>query len=713
MRLRLRLALAFLLLSALPLAALALYSYNSSSKALRRAAQAEAEIMARELEMRVESVASNVDQRVKALARLPAGYWAGDAEVAGASERRVLAELAGALPFIEGFQFVPAPAPPAPAGAAAKPPAAPTPNAAPPAAPTAPVPPVPGVAAVAPAGTGAMVDAAIQLGLKFAGNELSPEQRAQISKELDRVRAEVARALAESQKSRDLSAEQRKELIVEQKRTLETIAREQRHLARLAPEAAAAAEPAHAAAPAPGAAPFPKDVSCSVTDGDQVVGELKAKIKAKDLLKTVLAQTDRAQGEIPFALNEGNTLYVASSEDGEKLDALPAIAALKQGAPAPQAAAADDWVLVTRKDPSTGFRFGIAKPLSEPMADLKRATARNFAYGLALVALALVGMVPISSGLIKNVRRLEEGATRIAAGDLSARVPVASKDEFGHLAATFNRMAEQLTEHQQRLLEQERRSKQQEIERALLAAENERRGRELEEARRFQLSLLPRELPTLPGFELAVSMTTATEVGGDYYDFLSERPGELVLAVGDATGHGPAAGTMVTAVKSLFMAGGGAAAPATFLAHATGVVHRMGLYRMAMALAVARLAGRTVTLSSAGMPPVLHFRAAEGRVDEIELAGTPLGARAEFPYAERSVELRAGDALLFLSDGFPETPDRHGEPLGYERVRELFGRAAAGSAEAAVAALRAAALEWTAGAPPCDDVTFLVLKASA
>ncbi len=498
--------------------------------------------------------------------------------------------------------------------------------------------------------------------------------------------------------------------MIEQQRALEVLGREQRHLARLAPEAAA---PEETAEPAPAAAHFPKDVSCSVTSGEQVVGELKAKIKAKDLLKSVLAQTDRSQGEIPFALNDAHTLFVASSEDGEKLNGLPAIAALKKGAPVAPAAAGDDWVLVTRKDPSTGFRFGIAKPLSEPMADLKRATARNFAYGLALVALALVGMVPISSGLLKNVRRLEEGADRIAAGDLSARVPVASRDEFGHLAATFNRMAEQLTEHQQRLVEQERRSKQQEIERALLAAENERRGRELEEARRFQLSLLPRELPALAGYELAVSMTTATEVGGDYYDFLSDRPGELVLAVGDATGHGPAAGTMVTAVKSLFMAGGGAAGPATFLAHATGVVHRMGLYRMAMALAVARLAGRTLTISSAGMPPVLHYRARERRVDEIELAGTPLGARAEFPYAERSVELAPGDALLFLSDGFPEMPDRNGEPLGYERVRELFGRAAEGGAEAAVAALRAAALDWTAGAPPCDDVTFLVLKASA
>ena len=121
MRLRLRLALAFLLLSALPLAGLALYSYGSSSKALRRAAQAEAEIMARELEMRVESVASGVDQRVRALARLPAEYWTSDPAERGATESKVISDLASALPFIEGLRFVPRPleAPRAPASPAA------------------------------------------------------------------------------------------------------------------------------------------------------------------------------------------------------------------------------------------------------------------------------------------------------------------------------------------------------------------------------------------------------------------------------------------------------------------------------------------------------------------------------------------------------------------------------------------------------------------
>ncbi|MEO7972038.1 MAG: hypothetical protein ABIU84_00515, partial [Thermoanaerobaculia bacterium] len=121
MRFRFRLALVFLLLSAFPLTLLALYSFTTSSSALRRAAEAEARLMARDLEQRVEGVSNEIDRSVRALARLPATYWlktdltaAGEAgelpngeSGEGRTDPQVLASLARALPFIEDFKFVP------------------------------------------------------------------------------------------------------------------------------------------------------------------------------------------------------------------------------------------------------------------------------------------------------------------------------------------------------------------------------------------------------------------------------------------------------------------------------------------------------------------------------------------------------------------------------------------------------------------------------
>ena len=87
----------------------------------------------------------------------------------------------------------------------------------------------------------------------------------------------------------------------------------------------------------------------------------------------------------------------------------------------------------------------------------------------------------------------------------------------------------------------------------LAEAESARKTRELDEARNLQLSMLPKQLPKLPHLDIAVYMKTATEVGGDYYDFHVHADGTLTVILGDATGHGMMSGMMVSIMKSLFM----------------------------------------------------------------------------------------------------------------------------------------------------------------
>jgi serine phosphatase RsbU (regulator of sigma subunit) len=710
-RFRLRLALIFVLLSALPLTLLAVYSFTRSSGALRRAVEAEAQLMARDLEHRVGTVATDVDRRIRDLARLPTSFWlSAGGEEAKEVDPKVLSGFAEALPFIENFRFVPraagqtasAGSPGASPGAGASfnwafrtEPGNTEPAHAP-------------QARVAPMSE-EQIDAAMrsaEAGARLAKLNLPPNmpeaEREKLSLELEKVRVEVARSLAKRDQLR-----------------------RERGRAPVAPAPPPAPEPAPVVAearpavspaapsPAPAAPRSPgHELSSVVRDNGEVVGEITGKLKAKEILRSVLTQTEREQGEIPFALDDANQLYVSNDADGEKLKALPAVRELRGEAAGGDDEEAKQWIVVAKRDEATGLRFGIARPISRAMKDLKTHTALNFLAAFFLIGATTVGMIPLTAGMVKNVRALEEGAARIAAGDLTTRVPITSRDEFGHLARSFNHMALELSEHQERLLEQERIGKEREIERRLLEAQNDRKSRELEEARRFQLSLLPRRLPERPGLELGVAMSTATEVGGDYYDFRESADGTLLVAVGDATGHGAAAGTMVTVVKSLFMAGGPAESPGEFLRRATGLVHGMGLSRMAMALTLARVAGRKVLISSAGMPPALHFRAASGEVSEITLPGMPLGARAEFAYEERELELAPGDALLLMSDGFPELANARGDVLGYERAGEVFAGVARRSAPEIVAALESAAAEWAGALAPSDDVTFLVLRAT-
>ncbi len=110
------------------------------------------------------------------------------------------------------------------------------------------------------------------------------------------------------------------------------------------------------------------------------------------------------------------------------------------------------------------------------------------------------------------------------------------------------------------------------------------------------------------------------------------------------------------------------------------------------------------------MPPVLIHRAASGRTEEVALVGTPLGSLADATYDQWTSPLAAGDTVLMMTDGFPELLDSRGEPLGYQRVRELFARAAASAPQEITAALAQAAERWSGGAALNDDITFLVLR---
>jgi serine phosphatase RsbU (regulator of sigma subunit) len=247
----------------------------------------------------------------------------------------------------------------------------------------------------------------------------------------------------------------------------------------------------------------------------------------------------------------------------------------------------------------------------------------------------------------------------------------------------------------------------------VLEAENDRKARELEAARRLQLSMLPKAVPVLPNVEVAAFMRTATEVGGDYYDFEVSEDGTLTVAIGDATGHGTQAGTLVAAVKGLF----GTYAEEPDLARAIGsaarALRRMALPQLFMAFAMVRLRGRTLELTGAGMPPALLYRATSGRLERLPLKGLPLGAPADIPYRTESVGLQPGDAVVLMSDGLPELRDAEGREFGYGRAGDTLCASGPGNADAILRAFVAALEGWTNGHPLHDDVTLVVLKIRA
>jgi len=241
-------------------------------------------------------------------------------------------------------------------------------------------------------------------------------------------------------------------------------------------------------------------------------------------------------------------------------------------------------------------------------------------------------------------------------------------------------------------------------------AENQRRAQELEEARQLQLSMLPQKIPQLPDLDLAVYMKPATEVGGDYYDFHVGEDGALTVVLGDATGHGLKAGTMVTAMKSLFMTLGHESDLTGIFQQSNQALKRMNLRQIYMTLLLVRINGPRLSICGAGMPPVLIHRAATQQVEEIDLKGMPLGSVWDFPYELRELALAPGDVILLMSDGFTERFNPSGETLGYEQAKTVLAEVAPRSPQDIIQRFVQAGEAWAGGCPQNDDVTFVVVK---
>jgi len=257
-----------------------------------------------------------------------------------------------------------------------------------------------------------------------------------------------------------------------------------------------------------------------------------------------------------------------------------------------------------------------------------------------------------------------------------------------------------------RLLAQEKRK----AEMAILEAENERKTKELEEARALQLSMLPKELPQLPNLDIAVYMQTATEVGGDYYDFHVGLDGTLTVVIGDATGHGMKAGTMVTTAKSLFNSYAPNPDILFSFREITRCIKQMNFDKLSMCMTMLKIKGDKMQISTAGMPPSFIFRKDTQVMEEHLFKAMPLGTIKEFPYELKDTTLKPGDTILLMSDGLPELENDKGEMYGYKKIRNGFEDVAEKSPEDIISFLKKEGASWVNNQDPDDDVTFVVIK---
>ncbi len=551
---------------------------------------------------------------------------------------------------------------------------------------------------------------------------LTPEERQRVARELNQRMLGIAQGLQLGAAGLQKRAADAERAAGAERETADTTARSAETSRKIADAAAAtikseapgAATPSpappasNAAAPAanhaPPAAPRPPapvkkktevtgtHLGVMVEQNGQVVEQVGAEMNMPQVLATVFSTTRRDRGEVPFAISKDGKIFTPTDDDKK------AIEALKLPAPtdgqATSTVTRGDWIVVTNADPSgSGLRFGIAKPVGDSLSDLRKTAARNASFGLGFIALALVGIVPLSGRLTRNLSKLTDGVDRISHGDYSVRVPLTTKDEIGRLATAFNRMASDVEQHQR------------------AAVGQERVKRELELGRQIQHEMLPHEPLRLGLTEIKGVSVPAREVGGDFFNYFELSDHRIALLVGDVSGKGVGAALLMANIQASLRTRLALGQELAAIADATDrdvAENSPAPVYATLFLGILDPASRTLQYVNAGHHP--QYALCQDGLKRMSSSGLPVGLLAGRGYTASKIQLSAGDVLFFYTDGCVEAENAAGDMFGPERLEAVLTSSVAASSEEILQRVEGVVKAFRGSVEPGDDETMMAVK---
>lgn len=249
-------------------------------------------------------------------------------------------------------------------------------------------------------------------------------------------------------------------------------------------------------------------------------------------------------------------------------------------------------------------------------------------------------------------------------------------------------------------------ARQQQIEAAL----RERMEQELRVARVIQQTLLPKEVPDLPGWKMAAYWQPARAVSGDFYDFIHLPGGKIAIIVGDVTDKGvPAALVMATTRSVLRSVVERHSDPGDVLTTANNLLCPDMPPKMFVTCLYAVLDPATGLVRYANAGHNVPYRRTVDGIQEMRARGMPLGLMPDMPYEEKEVHLLPGENVVLYSDGLVEAHNTQGEMFGFPRLRELLNIPHCG--DELIACLVDELKAFTGpGWDQEDDVTFVTLE---
>jgi len=341
---------------------------------------------------------------------------------------------------------------------------------------------------------------------------------------------------------------------------------------------------------------------------------------------------------------------------------------------------------------------------------------RSFGQGLLLMLfvigalfliiefIALITGFALAKSITGSVHALFTGTERVRQGDFTHKIAVASDDQLGELAGSFNSMTASIED----LLRQ--------------AAEKKRLEEELRIAHEIQMSLLPQGPLTMPGLSVTALCVPAREVGGDYYDLLPLDDHRVGVLIADVSGKGTSAALYMAELKGLVLSLSQIhRSPRDLLIAANRIIakHLDARSFITMTYAIINLRTKTMTYARAGHTPLIYVPANgtdPRRARILAPDGLVLGLKIdngemfERLLEEQTIPLSPGDLYLFFTDGISEAMNAYDDCFGETRLGQLVeAHAHMRSDELRERVLREIAA-FVGDAPQHDDMTMILLK---
>lgn len=249
------------------------------------------------------------------------------------------------------------------------------------------------------------------------------------------------------------------------------------------------------------------------------------------------------------------------------------------------------------------------------------------------------------------------------------------------------------------------------------ANEKKRLDHDLQIAREIQRILLPSEAPKIDGFEISGINIPASQVSGDYFDYITVDPERLGVAIADVSGKGVPASLIMAICRSVLRSQApDSSSPSEVLKKVNRQLYpdiREDMF-ISMAYLILDHVQATVTLSRAGHDAPLLYRASTGELTQIKPPGLVLGIDSGSVFdritGDVAVPLEKDDCLLLYTDGVTEALDDAGEEFGLERTVSSVRASAASGAPAVIDRLIADLRNFVGATPQNDDITLIAIR---